>query len=153
MSKKRHKYPSSQQFQADKDLQRQEGKNELAQQVVGVVQQHFSGPLPPPHVLEKYSNIIPNGGERIMVMAEEQSKHRRELERKALNTDSRNSLLGIICAFTLGLTTITAGSIIITKGHSFPGTFLGSAGLVGLVSAFIYGTRERRRERESKAKN
>jgi len=124
----------------------------LAQQVVSVIRQEYSGPLPPPNALERYSQIIPNGAERLMVMAEEQSKHRRELETKALNTDSRNSLLGVIFAFLLGLTTIVAGTIIILKGYAYPGTIVGSAGLVGLVSAFIYGTRERRKERENKAK-
>jgi uncharacterized membrane protein len=124
----------------------------LAQEVVGIIKQEYSGPLPPPNALERYNAIIPNGAERIMVMAEEQSKHRRALETKALNTDSRNSLLGVIFAFILGLTTIATGGIVVLKGQPWPGTIIGSAGLVGLVSAFIYGTRERRKERESKAK-
>ena len=109
----------------------------LAQEVVSIIKQEYSGPLPPPHVLEKYKDIIPNGAERIMVMAEEQSKHRRALETKALNTDSRNSLLGVIFAFILGLTTIVTGGIVVLKGQPWPGTIIGSAGLVGLVSAFI----------------
>ena len=77
---------------------------------------------------------------------------RLSLETKALNTDSRNSLLGVIFAFILGLTTIVTGGIVVLKGQPWPGTIIGSVGLVGLVSAFIYGTRERRTERESKAK-
>jgi uncharacterized membrane protein len=120
---------------------------------VFVQQQQFSGPLPSPEVLEKYGQIIDGGPERILVMAEEQSKHRRELEAKALQIDSRNSLLGIIFAFVLGLVTVIVGGLVVVQGHSYPGTFLGSAGLLGLVCAFIYGTRERRKERESKAKS
>ena len=152
MSKKKHKYPISEQSQAEQALQRQEGKEELAQDVVNIIAQTYSGPLPPPDALERYSQIIPNGGERIMVMAEEQSKHRRALEAKALGTDSRNSLWGVIFAFILGMTTVICGTIVVLKGHSWPGTIIGSAGLGSLVSSFIYGTRERRKERESKAK-
>jgi uncharacterized membrane protein len=31
--------------------------------------EQWSGPLPPPAVLEKFSQIIPNGAERIVAMA------------------------------------------------------------------------------------
>ena len=122
------------------------------QEIRGIIRQEYSGPLPPPDAIQKYDEIIPNGAERIMAMAEKQSEHRQQLEKKALDTDSRNSLLGVIFAFILGLLTIVAGVIVILTGHSWPGTILGSAGLVGLVSVFIYGTRERRKERENKAK-
>jgi uncharacterized membrane protein len=151
MASPKHKYPLPQQSQANQAIQHQEGKKELAQEVIGIVQQSFSGPIPPPNILAEYSKIIPNGAERIMIMAEEQSKHRRELEKKVIETDSRNSFLGVIFAFVLGMTTIITGGIVVIKGYTWPGTVLGSAGLVGLVSTFIYGTRERRKERESKA--
>ena len=39
----------------------------------------FSGPLPPPTILNKYNEIIENGAERIMKMAENQSEHRIKL--------------------------------------------------------------------------
>jgi uncharacterized membrane protein len=146
MSKKRkHRLPLSQQLsQHSRPLDQQE--------VRAIIRQEFSGPLPPPAILEKYNEIIENGAERIMVMAEEQSKHRKELEKKALDTDSRNSLLGVIFAFILGVTTITIGGLVILKGQPWPGTIIGSGGLVALVYAFIYGTRARTKEREAKAK-
>ena len=123
----------------------------LTSKLVGISQQ-YSGPLPPPDILEKFNQIIPNGAERIMVMAEAQSKHRMTLETKVLNTDSRNSLLGVIFAFILGVTSIVTGGTVVFNGQPWPGTILGSAGLVGLVSTFIYGTRERKKERENKAR-
>lgn len=143
--KKRHKLPLSQQLS-------QQPHSLTHQEIRGIIRQEYSGPLPPPDAIQKYDEIIPNGAERIMAMAEKQSEHRQQLEKKALDTDSRNSLLGVIFAFILGLLTIVAGVIVILTGHSWPGTILGSAGLVGLVSVFIYGTRERRKERENKAK-
>ena len=81
MSKQKNNRSSNQQSQAEISLHRQEAKNELAQEVIAIVGQTFSGPLPPPDALKRYSDIIPNGAERIMAMAEEQSKHRRELEK------------------------------------------------------------------------
>lgn len=39
----------------------------------------FSGPIPPPAILHQYDAVIPGAAERILKMAEEQSKHRQEL--------------------------------------------------------------------------
>lgn len=142
-NKKRRSRPQSLQKPQTQDIAGQRGQ---------IIKQEYSGPLPPPHALEQYNNIIPDGAERIMAMAEKQGKHRRELEKKALNTDSRNSLLGIISALIIGLAAIIASVIVVLKNHVWPGTILGSAGLVGLVTVFIYGTNQRRSEREAKAK-
>lgn len=133
------------------EKQSPEAQVELAQQVIGIIRSEYSGPLPPPQSLEKYNKIIPGSAERILAMAEKQSDHRRELEKKALNTDSRNSLLGIISAFIITMTALGAGTYVTKIGHAWPGTLLGSLGLVGLASVFVYGTRQRRKERETKA--
>jgi len=111
---------------------------------------YFSGPLPPPTILKEYNSVLPGAAERIIAMAEEQGKHRRELEKKALSTDSCNSLLGIIFAFALGLSTIGCGTYCIVQGQQISGTIIGGVGLVGLVSVFIYGTRHRSKERKDK---
>ena len=129
-----------------------EVKATITREVVAIIRQEFSGPLPPPEILAKYNEAVPDGAERLLVMAEKQSSHRRQLEAKVISTDSRNSLLGVVFAFVLGLSTILTGGYVILEGHSYSGAFIGSAGLVGLVSVFVYGTRERRKERESKAK-
>lgn len=36
----------------------------------------FSGPIPPPNLLERYEAITPGAADRILTMAENQSKHR-----------------------------------------------------------------------------
>ncbi|HQH25465.1 MAG TPA: DUF2335 domain-containing protein [Bacteroidales bacterium] len=38
--------------------------------------QAYSGPVPAPEALEKYNQVIPDGADRIMKMAENQSNHR-----------------------------------------------------------------------------
>ena len=45
----------------------------------------FSGPIPPPALLQKYNEIIPNGAERILAMAEKQSAHREYLEKRVVD--------------------------------------------------------------------
>ena len=44
-------------------------------------QSSFSGPLPPPQILEKYESIVPGSADRIIGMAEKQSEHRRSIEK------------------------------------------------------------------------
>lgn len=109
---------------------------------------HFSGPIPDPHTLRTYDELVPGAADRILKMAENQSTHRRELEKIAVKSGARNSLFGIICAFIIAVVTVTAGAYVIVNGQQWGGTILGSAGLVGLVGVFVYGTNSSRKERE-----
>ncbi len=108
----------------------------------------YSGPLPPPGVFEKYEKVLPGAAERILKLAEEQSKHRQTLERKVIDQDVRNSLLGIISALIVSLGFIIASAYTTVKGHPFVGSLIGVGGLSGLVSVFIYGSRARAKERK-----
>ena len=75
------------------------------------------GPLPPPEQLEGYNNVILNGAERLMIMAEKQLDHRISLETKVVDNDIRNSKLGLILGFILQLSAIV-GSIIVSIKQS-----------------------------------
>lgn len=107
----------------------------------------YSGPLPPPGALEKYEQILPGAAERILKLAEDQSKHRQSLEKKVIDQDVRNSLLGIICAFLVSVSFIIASAYTTVNGHPVVGSLIGSGGLTGLVAVFIYGSRARMKER------
>lgn len=109
-----------------------------------------SGPLPPPEILENYDQVLPGAAERILTMAENQSAHRQQLEARYLTAEARNSLLGIIFGLLLGITGLSVSGICIYAGQGWPGAALGGATLVSLVGTFIYGTRQRRIEREQK---
>ena len=36
----------------------------------------FMGPIPPPGILAGYNNVIPNGADRVIMMAEKEQAHR-----------------------------------------------------------------------------
>ena len=93
---------------------------------------------------------MPGSAERIIKMAEDQQAHRHNLERKALQSESRNSFAGIICAFIIGMTTVICGSLVAYSGVQWPGYAISGTGLVSLVGTFVYGTRSRKKEREDK---
>ncbi len=48
------------------------------------VREQWSGPLPPPAALERFNQILPNGAERIVAMAEKEQSHRIEYEKMVL---------------------------------------------------------------------
>jgi uncharacterized membrane protein len=67
------------------------------------------GPLPPPEILKQYDIALPGGAERIMALAERQSAHRQELEKKVVDSNCRNERLGTILGFILVMTALGGG--------------------------------------------
>ena len=57
------------------------------------------GPLPDAETLKEYSVLIPNGADRVMKMAEEQSKHRMFLEKRHLQGNLSKAILGNFLPF------------------------------------------------------
>ena len=96
---------------------------------------YFNGPIPPAEELEKYSDIIPDGANRIMLMAEQQAQHRIELEKMVINNDISNSRLGMVFGFILQFATIV-GSVIIAITQSMWEGMLMAIGviIIGVVN-------------------
>ena len=113
---------------------------------------YTSGPIPDASQLERYDMVCPGAADRIITMAEKQSKHRQDIEKKVVTASSRDSLLGLLAAFIIGIVTTVFGGVLILKSHDAAGTIFGGVGLSSLVGTFVYGTRSSRRERESKNK-
>lgn len=112
--------------------------------------QHHQGPLPHPSILQEYNNVVPGAAERIICMAEEQAKHRQELEKAVIQSDIRDGKTGLYLGFTIGVVAIIAGAICIMYGHSISGGVLGGSAVPGLTAVFVYGSRQRKKEREAK---
>ena len=51
----------------------------------------WSGPLPPPEALARFQQIVPNGAERILHMAEQEQLHRISTEQMAQQAGIRNA--------------------------------------------------------------
>jgi uncharacterized membrane protein len=109
-----------------------------------------AAPLPHPSELEGYEAILPGSTERIFAMVENQSNHRRGLENRALALESRNSLFGLITGGIIGIVGLCIAGFCVYLGHDLTGLALGGGTLVSLVGPFIYGTHQRRIEREHK---
>lgn len=103
-------------------------------------------------MLEQYNKIVPGAAERILKMAEEQASHRRSLEKQALSTDSRNSTFGIICALLISAGVLFLAGYAIKLNQPIAASLISAVGIGSLVGTFIYGTRSRRIERDSRLK-
>lgn len=119
-----------------------------------IVERKFTahqGPLPQWEDLEKYDQIIPNGADRIMLMAEKQQDHRMKLETTAITEQLSQSKRGQLFGLLIGITAITGGVACILLGHEWSGAFLGGGGLTGLVSVFVIGKRKQAKSLEDKS--
>ncbi len=107
--------------------------------------QQQSGPIPPPEILRKYDEIHPGLAERIIKMAEEEAAHRRIMESEVTavqardQTAYRRSELGQVFGFATGLAAIGGAALAAVKGAQIAASFIGTAGVTGLVTAFIMG--------------
>lgn len=97
----------------------------------------FSGPIPPPEILDGYNKIVPGAAERILKMAEDQAKHRHSLEKKLVGTETRNSTFGLFFAFILVALLIIAGSLLIYFGKPIGGLATTITAIAAVVVSFI----------------
>ncbi|KPA12709.1 hypothetical protein MHK_007077 [Candidatus Magnetomorum sp. HK-1] len=54
----------------------------------------FSGPIPPPAILQEYNNVSPGCADRIIKYAENEAEHRRKVEIFTLKTEMLEIRLG-----------------------------------------------------------
>lgn len=122
-----------------------EGEEDLRKAVALAVRE-FSGPIPPPESLAGYEKTLPGSADRILQMAEKQSQHRQELEKREVEIEARDSLLGIILAFILGIGSLgVAFTIIIVLPESsgaLAAAVFGAAGFGSIITAFLKTTRK-----------
>lgn len=96
-------------------------------------------PWPPPDILERYESIQPGSAERLIRLVEQEVEHRRALEARQLRSEIIETHVGQWLAFVVALFTIGVGAYTALHGAQIPGALIGSGGVIGLVTVFIYG--------------
>lgn len=117
----------------------------LSQVVVAATKTEISsGPLPHPDLVKGYDDIIPNGAERIMQMAEKEQENRFQ-ERKEIRDANKEIAMsklkyvnrGQIMGFVLALIMLGLATLFVFTGHEGIAYFLFSIGMVSLVALFL----------------
>lgn len=102
------------------------------------VQQHtWKAPLPPPEVLERFNDVVENGAERIVQAWEQETAHRREMERSELKRYYADMRLGKVLAFLFVLAALSVSAYAASIGAEWLGAILGAGTIGSVVWAFV----------------
>jgi uncharacterized membrane protein len=121
------------------------------QTLIMVEASQFSGPLPPPALLEHYNTIHPGAADRIIRMAEEQGSHRREMEKLELQANNAVQTRGPVLGFILAMTAVIGGIWLISRGMAVTGLVSLISAIGAPVGVFVYGKYQQRKEKESRS--
>lgn len=97
----------------------------------------YSGPIPHPRLLKEFDDSIPNGADRIMKMAEQQSTHRMDLETRVVNANNRDSFLGVIFAGVVAIIIVIGSMLLIYSDKNVQGLGILLASAVTYVGVFL----------------
>lgn len=102
------------------------------------VREEWAGPLPPPAALERFNQIIPNGADRVVTMAEKEQAHRIEYEKISLDATVHESRRGQI--FGAIISVVAIGGAIFTAyigAHWAVSVSLAGVPVLGIVRAIV----------------
>lgn len=121
-----------------------------AQRTQSVTVNHasFSGPLPPPAMLERYNQILPDGANRIVSLVEKQQIHRHKLEEAVVTGEIALARSGQRFAAGLSILGLVAGTLLVYSGQSGAGLTVITTFVVSLAGLFLKAQKERREERQ-----
>lgn len=104
----------------------------------------FSGPLPPPRMLQEYESVLPGLAERIVARAEKEQAFRHEMSRSQIAAAkdqywhlATKTYLGQAGAFAIAMTAIGGGIWLLAAGKSAAGLGAIITALVALVAVFL----------------
>ena len=111
-----------------------EKKREILTASLSIIRErYFSGPIPPPDLMAQYNNVIDDGAERIMVMAEDTNAVFVEEKRSEISDKTRGQYMGFIIVFlVLALTGFLA-----YLGEGILSGIFGVGGLSALAYIFV----------------
>ncbi len=133
---------------ADLDIPK-EKREKIIRAILGISirkDSSFSGPIPPPEILKGYNAVVKDGGERIVSMAEKQSNHRMQLEDHAIKEELKQSRLGQVFGFILGLVGFGLATTLAMFGHEAIAGIFGTTTIIGLVTVFVLGKRAQQKD-------
>lgn len=93
----------------------------------------WSAPFLPPEIMKKYDEVAPNGAARLFQIFEEETKHRREMERLSLNYQGRDLLVGKRYALVFVLAVLGVIMFAIANDAPWVAAALG-AGMLGTIA-------------------
>lgn len=129
------------------DIQKSITKTLVAEQV------SYTGPIPPPSLLKQFDDVIPDGADRIMKMAESQSAHRIKIEESVVRANNRDSFLGVLFGGFISLIATIGAIYLISQDKSIQGFIVLIGSLATLVGVYLKGSSEDKKDLQDKDNN
>ncbi|MCT0229362.1 DUF2335 domain-containing protein [Synechococcus sp. CS-1324] len=97
----------------------------------------WEGPLPHPDILAKYNQVISNGADRVMAMAEKEQTHRHDLEEKITNSVSSENSRGQWFAFIIACASLCLAAYLFAVGKNSIAVCMVLGDFLIIAGAFI----------------
>lgn len=130
-------------------VQESNGEKKKLLEQIHLMQRQYSGPIPPPEMLQEYNNIVPDAAERILAMAEAGAKHQREIEAGLLVADREADkrrhtevLRGQLFAGGAVVVAFSVSALALFLGYPTVASIIGGATVVSLVTVFMTGRKQ-----------
>ncbi len=108
--------------------------------VAGIMQiQSFSGPIPPPEIMQGYESVLPGSANRILTMAENQSAHRMEMEQSIVKRSLNQKTFGLIMASVLAVAILGMVVYFAILGLVWLAGVLATTSLLGVLVVLVLG--------------
>lgn len=99
---------------------------------------HYQAPLPLASEFERYERAVAGSGDRIIGMAERQSKHRHFIEKVVVVLESLKSFLGLFCALGIVIAGLIGGIYLIMHDKSTQGYVAMIVPLFTVAASFLF---------------
>ena len=119
----------------------QQDRTAILAQVHAVEFTAYSGPIPPPDLLQRFDEIYPGAAQQILDDFVQESAHRRDMERKVVTAESFKEICGSIFAGLIGISGVGGGIWLAHEGRATGGLSSILATLASLVGVYLYQTR------------
>ncbi|TPM33755.1 DUF2335 domain-containing protein [Mesorhizobium sp. B2-2-2] len=104
---------------------------------ISVHSHKWEAPIPPPEVLERFSDVVENGAERIVTAWEGEIEHRRDMEKSELRRFYNDATLGKILAFLFVALALSISGYAASVGAEWFATILAGGTIAAVVGAFV----------------
>ena len=128
----------------------QKNQGNKSQRSIVAVETTWSGPLPPPQTLAQFDQVYPGSAKMIMDSFHNQTIHRQELEKIAVNSNVAKERRGQKYGLAIGIIGILCGTTCILLGHDTAGATIIGADLLSLVSVFVLGKAKQTKDLKKK---
>ncbi|MEH6718833.1 MAG: DUF2335 domain-containing protein [Aurantimonas endophytica] len=111
-------------------------------------EQFWQGPLPSPKTLEDFRSVVPDAPERIIRQWELEAEHRRAYETKALEGTIHINKAGQANAITFALFALGVAALAVWLNQPWIAGILGVGTIGSVVGAFLYQSRNARKQQQ-----